>query len=57
MLQFVSKKQIRPVISRVAGRGLDDLGAIDDLFEEMKAGSQFGKLVIEISKDGDGSKL
>ncbi|KAI9767166.1 MAG: hypothetical protein M1835_007077, partial [Candelina submexicana] len=60
MLEFVNKKLIHPVISRVAaGRGLEDLEEIDGLFDEMKSGSQFGKLVVEMVKEGDGgsSKL
>ncbi len=57
MLEFVGKKLIHPVISRVVGPGLDSLDDIDGLFEDMKSGSQFGKLVVEIAKDGEGSKL
>ncbi|CAI6090061.1 hypothetical protein V2G26_006449 [Clonostachys chloroleuca] len=48
MVTFVSKHKIRPVISRSV-KGLDNLEAIDGLFSEMKVGSQFGKLVIEIN--------
>lgn len=47
MLAFVRAKKIRPVVSRVV-RGLDNLEAIDSLFEDMKHGRQFGKLVIEL---------
>ncbi|KAI0013151.1 NAD(P)-binding protein [Xylariaceae sp. FL0662B] len=50
MVEFVRRKQIRPVVSRVV-RGLDNLEAIDGLFEDMRAGRQFGKLVIEISSE------
>ncbi|KAI9715598.1 MAG: hypothetical protein M1812_005902 [Candelaria pacifica] len=57
MLGFVSKKLIHPVISRVAGQGLENLDEIDGLFEEIKSGSQFGKLVVKITKDGEGSRL
>jgi D-arabinose 1-dehydrogenase-like Zn-dependent alcohol dehydrogenase len=46
MVKFVDEKQLKPVISRVV-KGLD-LEKIDGLFDDMKAGSQFGKLVIEI---------
>ncbi|KAL1871599.1 hypothetical protein VTK73DRAFT_1948 [Phialemonium thermophilum] len=58
MVDFVRAKQIRPVVSRVV-TGLDNLEAIDGLFEDMKSGKQFGKLVIAIApEDGDSaSKL
>lgn len=46
MVAFVRKHRIRPVISR-AVRGLDCVDAIDGLFEDLRSGSQFGKLVIE----------
>ena len=52
MLHFVSEKKIRPVVGRVVG-GIEDMEAIESVFEEMKDGRQFGKLVIEI---GGGSK-
>lgn len=55
MVQFVSDMKLKPVISRVVS-GLDNIEGIDSLFEDMKSGSQFGKLVIEINKDS-GSKL
>ena len=57
MVEFVRKHKIRPVVSRVA-KGLDNLEAIDGLFEDMKQGKQFGKLVIEIaSQSGNQPKL
>ncbi|KAI1498920.1 hypothetical protein F5X99DRAFT_301096 [Biscogniauxia marginata] len=57
MVEFVRQRGIRPVVSRVV-RGLDDLEAIDGLFEDMRDGKQFGKLVIEISpEDGTDAKL
>ncbi|KAF2401942.1 NAD(P)-binding protein [Trichodelitschia bisporula] len=55
MIKFVQEKQLRPVISRSV-RGLD-IEAIDGLFEDMKKGTQFGKLVVEVSSDGQASKL
>lgn len=55
MMEFIRTKHIRPIISRVV-QGLE-LGPIDDLFEEMKKGNQFGKLVVEMSKEGASSKL
>lgn len=56
MVAFVREKSLKPVISRVS-KGLDNLPGIDDLFEEMKGGRQFGKLVIEIAKDKETAKL
>ena len=50
MVRFVNEKNLKPVISRVVS-GLDNLEGIDSLFEDMKSGSQFGKLVVEIAKD------
>ncbi|KAJ5772991.1 Polyketide synthase enoylreductase [Penicillium paradoxum] len=44
MIAFVNAKKIHPVVSRVLQTELDDLSAIDGLFEEMKNGTQFGKL-------------
>jgi D-arabinose 1-dehydrogenase-like Zn-dependent alcohol dehydrogenase len=51
MVDFVRRKEMRPVVSRTV-QGIDNIEAIDGLFEDMKKGSQFGKLVIEIAKDG-----
>lgn len=56
MVAFVNEKKIRPVVSRVV-KGIDNIREIDGLFEEMKKGSQFGKLVIEIQGEGGASKL
>ncbi|KAI0852693.1 NAD(P)-binding protein [Daldinia vernicosa] len=58
MVEFVRKHQIRPVVSRVV-KGLDNIKALDDLFEDIRHGKQFGKLVIEISSpdEDSGSKL
>ena len=55
MVGFVKTKNLKPVVSRVI-QGLD-IEAIDGLFDDMKKGSQFGKLVVEISKGGETSKL
>lgn len=51
MVRFVQQKNLKPVVSRSVGGGLDNLEGIDSLFEDMKAGKQFGKLVIEVSKE------
>lgn len=56
MVEFVRTKHLKPVISRVV-HGMDNIDAIDGLFEDMKKGAQFGKLVIEIAKEGESSKL
>jgi D-arabinose 1-dehydrogenase-like Zn-dependent alcohol dehydrogenase len=53
MVRFVDEKKLKPVISRVV-KGMD-LEKIDSLFDDMKAASQFGKLVIEI--DHQDSKI
>lgn len=50
MIEFVRTKHFKPVVSRTV-QGLDNIEAIDGLFEEMKKGSQFGKLTIEIAKE------
>lgn len=54
MVEFVREHKIRPVVSRVV-KGLDNLEGIDSLFEDMKTGRQFGKLVIQIDAEGDSS--
>lgn len=56
MVEFVRQHGIRPVVSRVV-RGLDNLEGIDGLFEDMKAGKQFGKLVILIDPEVESPKL
>jgi D-arabinose 1-dehydrogenase-like Zn-dependent alcohol dehydrogenase len=55
MLNFIKQKKVKPVVSRVA-QGFD-LDAINGLFEDMKKGTQFGKLVVEVSKENGESKL
>ncbi|KAK7518011.1 alcohol dehydrogenase [Phyllosticta citriasiana] len=56
MVAFVNDKNLRPVISRVVS-GINNLEGIDGLFEDMKNGTQFGKLVVEIAKEAESSKL
>ncbi|KAK0636841.1 hypothetical protein B0T17DRAFT_520073 [Bombardia bombarda] len=53
MVEFVREKGIRPVVSRVI-KGIDNIEGIDGLFDDMKAGRQFGKLVILIDKEAAG---
>ncbi|OJZ91677.1 alcohol dehydrogenase [Aspergillus piperis CBS 112811] len=56
MVEFIKTHKIHPVISRVLQTDLEDIPAIDGIFEDMKEGKQFGKLVIEFGKTS-GSKL
>jgi len=56
MVDYVKAKNIHPVVSRTLQVEIDDLAAIDDLFEDMKQGKQFGKLVIDFGKTSS-SKL
>ncbi|KAI1436702.1 hypothetical protein GGR50DRAFT_649145 [Xylaria sp. CBS 124048] len=57
MVEFVTKHEIHPVVSRVV-KGLENAKEIEELFEEIREGRQFGKLVIEIAPDDKGaSKL
>jgi len=56
MVAFVNEQKIRPIVSRVV-KGIDNLKEIDGLFEDMKTGSQFGKLVIELQPESSSSKL
>jgi NADPH:quinone reductase-like Zn-dependent oxidoreductase len=54
MVEFVREHKIRPVVSRMV-KGLDNLEGIESLFDDMKAGRQFGKLVIQIDTEADSS--
>ncbi|KAH9428456.1 hypothetical protein MCOR02_011007 [Pyricularia oryzae] len=58
MIEFVRKKEIKPVVSRVV-KGLDNLEGIEGLFDDLIAGKQFGKLVVEIAPQdmNNGSSL
>ncbi|ODA77941.1 hypothetical protein RJ55_06544 [Drechmeria coniospora] len=56
MIEFVREKEIRPVVSRTV-KGLANTEGIDELFADMAAGRQFGKLVIEIDDSGASPKL
>ncbi|KAE8441976.1 hypothetical protein EG329_004102 [Mollisiaceae sp. DMI_Dod_QoI] len=56
MVAFVNEHDIKPIVSRTV-KGIDNLKDIDALFDEIKIGSQFGKLVIELGDDGTSSKL
>lgn len=50
MVDYIKAKKIYPVVSRSVQTSIDDLKTIDGLFEDMKHGTQFGKLVIEFGK-------
>ena len=56
MVDFVKEKKLKPVVSRVV-QGIDNINHLDELFDYMKDGSQFGKLVIEIASNETESKL
>lgn len=48
MIDFIKRTKATPEVSRVV-QGLD-LDKINSLFDDMKNSSQFGKLVVEVSK-------
>jgi D-arabinose 1-dehydrogenase-like Zn-dependent alcohol dehydrogenase len=56
MVDFIKEKKARPVVSRSV-QGIEKLDGINSLFDDMKRGTQFGKLVVEIAKEGSESKL
>lgn len=56
MVEFVKANKIRPVVSRVLQTDLGDIAGLDGLFQDMKEGKQFGKLVVEFGKSSE-SKL
>ncbi|KAI0482720.1 zinc-binding dehydrogenase [Xylariaceae sp. FL0804] len=65
MMAFARERQIRPVVSRVAGGGggqggkeggLHDRAALEGLFDDMRDARQFGKLVVEISPEAEGAR-
>lgn len=56
LVKFVNDKQLRPLVHRTV-QGIDNLKDIDSLFDDMKNGSQLGKLVIELKPEGTKSKL
>lgn len=49
MVEFVRDRQLRTVVSRVA-EGIS-VESVESLFEDMKEGRQFGKLVVRISSE------
>lgn len=57
VVDYVNAHKIHPVVSRVIHCPLDDIASLNSLFEDMKQGKQFGKLVIEFGKFTTDSKL
>lgn len=55
MVRFVGEKKIRPVIERVVN-GIDNLEAIESLFDDIKEGRQFGKLIVKIDQNSQGNQ-
>lgn len=60
MVEFVMEKRIRPVVERVVEGEMEELvEGLDGLFDDMKGGRQFGKLVVRIRgeevRNGSGS--
>ena len=53
MVHFVNDKKIKPVVDRVVG-DIENLAAIDGLYDDLKEGRQFGKLVVQIAVGGSG---
>lgn len=49
VIKFIGKHKIHPVVDSVYM--MDDVDSVDDAFDVMKAGTQFGKLVIRIAID------
>ncbi|PLB40170.1 putative alcohol dehydrogenase [Aspergillus candidus] len=56
MVEFVRAHKIHPVVDRVVRSDLSDIAGLDGLFQDMKDGKQFGKLVMEFGKSS-ASKL
>jgi D-arabinose 1-dehydrogenase-like Zn-dependent alcohol dehydrogenase len=49
VIQFISKHRIQPVVDSVYS--MDDINSVNNAFDVMRAGTQFGKLVIRIATD------
>jgi D-arabinose 1-dehydrogenase-like Zn-dependent alcohol dehydrogenase len=56
MVDFIKEKKAAPIVSRTV-QGIENLDGINSLFDDMKRGTQFGKLVVEIAREGSESKL
>lgn len=59
MVEFVRNMGLKPVVSRVVNGGseLQNMEEMNNIYEDMKNASQFGKLVIKIKEGGESSKL
>ena len=58
MVRFVDEHGIRPVVSRVVKTGWESMVAdVEPLFDDMKEGRQFGKLVLEVDGQEDREKM
>ncbi len=56
MVEFVTEKRIRPVVERVVEGEMEELvEGLDGLFDDMKEGRQFGKLVVRIKGEEMGN--
>jgi D-arabinose 1-dehydrogenase-like Zn-dependent alcohol dehydrogenase len=49
VIAFIAKHHIQPVVDSVYE--MSDAASVDDAFDVMKAGTQFGKLVVKIARD------
>jgi D-arabinose 1-dehydrogenase-like Zn-dependent alcohol dehydrogenase len=49
VIAFIEKNKIQPVVDSVYL--MDDVDSINNAFKVMKAGTQFGKLVVQIAAD------
>ena len=47
VIQFIGKHRVQPVVDSVYS--MDDVNSVDNAFDVMRAGTQFGKLVIRIA--------
>ncbi|KAK3064864.1 hypothetical protein LTR53_018352 [Teratosphaeriaceae sp. CCFEE 6253] len=56
MVKFVEAKGLKPVVSRTVS-GLENFDGINSLFEDMKNGTQYGKLVVLVADEKEVSKL
>lgn len=56
MLRFVAENQIRPTVDRVVC-GIENVAAIDALYDDLRQGRQTGKLVVQIAADEAKARL
>lgn len=58
MVAFVAQHQLHPPVSKIVKTSWVEgpkgiVAVIEELFEDMKAGRQFGKLVLEVVAEGE----